>query len=90
MDIFFRQWWYDPRLKNNFTKPFNMATDPTKIIWTPDTYFWNVKSANYHFVTRENMRVMIWPNGKVYFSARYTNVYQLIIKNTISSNLIGP
>ncbi|XP_029212017.1 glycine receptor subunit beta-like isoform X2 [Acropora millepora] len=72
LDIFFRQWWLDPRFKHNSSTPFNMAVDPTKIFWTPDTYFFNVKSVKYHFVTRENMRVMIYSSGKIYFSARVT------------------
>ena len=71
MDIFFRQWWYDPRFAHNFSKPFTMAADPTKLFWTPDTYFWNVKNSKYHHVTRENMRVMIHPDGRIYFSARF-------------------
>ncbi|EDO43149.1 predicted protein, partial [Nematostella vectensis] len=72
MDIFFRQWWYDPRFAHNFSKPFTMAADATQLFWTPDTYFWNVKNAKYHRVTRENMRVMINPDGKIYFSTRIT------------------
>lgn len=72
MDIFFRQWWTDPRLAHNFSTPFNMAGDATKMIWTPDTFFWNVKSAKYHRVTRENMRIKIHGDGKVYFSTRIT------------------
>lgn len=75
MDIFMRQWWYDPRFKSNFSIPFNIAADPTVLIWTPDTYFWNVKKSKYHSVTRENMRVMIWPDGKIYFSARCVSKY---------------
>ncbi|KXJ20097.1 gamma-aminobutyric acid receptor subunit beta-2 isoform X2 [Exaiptasia diaphana] len=71
-DIFLRQWWNDPRFANNFTNPFTMAADPTTMFWTPDTYFWNVKKSSYHHVTRENMRVMIWPDGKIYFSSRIT------------------
>ena len=70
MDIFFRQWWTDPRLAHNFTTPFNMAGDATKMIWTPDTFFWNVKAAKYHKVTRENMRIKIHGDGNVYFSTR--------------------
>ncbi|KXJ15718.1 gamma-aminobutyric acid receptor alpha-like [Exaiptasia diaphana] len=76
MDIFFRQWWYDRRFAHNFSTPFTMAADPTEMFWTPDTYFWNVKQANYHRVTRENMRVMINPDGKIYFSARITLTLQ--------------
>lgn len=72
MDIFMRQWWNDPRFKNNYSKPFNMAADPTKLFWTPDTYFWNVKDAKYHYVTRENMRVKISPDGEIYYSTRIT------------------
>ncbi|XP_028515356.1 gamma-aminobutyric acid receptor subunit alpha-6 isoform X2 [Exaiptasia diaphana] len=72
LDIFFRQWWYDPRFAHNFSIPFNMAADATKIFWTPDTYFVNVKNSKYHFVTRENMRVKIDPDGRVYFSTRIT------------------
>ncbi|XP_058958901.2 gamma-aminobutyric acid receptor subunit alpha-3 [Pocillopora verrucosa] len=72
MDIFFRQWWVDPRLAHNFSTPFNMAGDATKLIWTPDTFFWNVKAAKYHKVTRENMRIKIHGDGKVYFSTRIT------------------
>lgn len=70
MDIFMRQWWNDPRFKNNYSQPFNMAADPTELFWTPDTYFWNVKDAKYHFVTRENMRVKISPDGEIYYSTR--------------------
>lgn len=72
MDIFFRQWWYDPRFRHNSSTPFNMAGDPSKLFWTPDTYFFNVKRIKYHYVTRENMRVMIYSTGKIYFSARIT------------------
>ncbi|XP_073240461.1 gamma-aminobutyric acid receptor subunit beta-1-like [Porites lutea] len=72
MDLFFRQWWYDPRFKHNSSTPFTMAADPTEMFWTPDTYFFNVKKIKYHFVTRENMRVMIYSTGKIYFSARIT------------------
>lgn len=70
MDLFFRQWWYDPRFKHNSSTPFTMAADPTEMFWTPDTYFFNVKKVKYHYVTRENMRVMIYSTGKIYFSAR--------------------
>lgn len=79
MDIFFRQWWLDPRFKHNSSTPFNMAVDPTKIFWTPDTYFFNVKSVKYHFVTRENMRVMIYSSGKIYFSARYVCAHVAVV-----------
>ncbi len=70
MDIFFRQWWKDPRMRHNSSTPFNVAVDPRNLIWTPDTYFWNVKNAKYHYVTRENMRLRISSDGEIYFSTR--------------------
>ncbi|XP_029196997.1 glycine receptor subunit alphaZ1-like isoform X2 [Acropora millepora] len=76
IDIFFRQWWTDPRLAHGQNKVFNAALDPTKLgtagIWTPDTYFRNVKSSKYHSVSRENMRLRISKDGSIYFSARIT------------------
>ncbi|XP_031575360.1 gamma-aminobutyric acid receptor subunit rho-2-like [Actinia tenebrosa] len=72
LDVFFRQWWTDERLAHGVDKIFNMAADPKKYFWTPDTYFVNVKSSNFHKVTRENMRLMIWPDGKIYYSTRIT------------------
>ncbi|KXJ27425.1 Gamma-aminobutyric acid receptor subunit rho-1 [Exaiptasia diaphana] len=72
LDIFFRQWWTDHRLAHGIKKTFNMAMNPTKYFWTPDTYFVNVKSSNFHHVTRENTRLMIWPNGRIYYSTRVT------------------
>ena len=79
MDIFFRQWWYDPRFAHNQSKPFTMAGDATKLFWTPDTMFWNVKKSTYHFVTRENMRIMIHPDGKIYFSTRCVMYYETYV-----------
>ncbi|XP_078354729.1 gamma-aminobutyric acid receptor subunit alpha-2-like isoform X2 [Oculina patagonica] len=76
MDIFFRQWWKDPRMRHNSSTPFNVAVDPRNLIWTPDTYFWNVKNAKYHYVTRENMRLRISSDGEIYFSTRITVVAQ--------------
>lgn len=70
MDIYFRQWWVDPRFRHNVDKTFNIAGDATKLFWTPDTYFVNAKLSVYHFITRENMRIMIWPDGRIYFSTR--------------------
>ena len=50
-----------------------MAEDPRDMFWVPDTYFVNVKESRFHYVTRENMRVLIYPDGKIYFSARFVN-----------------
>ncbi|KAJ7356375.1 hypothetical protein OS493_025484 [Desmophyllum pertusum] len=76
IDIFFRQWWKDPRLAHGEDKVFNAAVDPRKLgphgIWIPDTYFRNVKSSNYHSISRDNMRLRISKDGSIYFSARIT------------------
>ncbi|XP_048585226.1 glycine receptor subunit beta-type 4-like isoform X1 [Nematostella vectensis] len=78
MDIYFRQWWVDPRFAHNIDRAFTMAGDAAKFFWTPGTYFVNAKLSSYRYVTRENMRVMIWPNGKIYFSTRITRRYSAI------------
>ena len=70
MDIFLRQWWQDPNFKNDYTIPYTMAVDPRDMFWIPDTYFVNVKDSSFHSVTKDNMRVLIYPNGQIYFSAR--------------------
>ena len=48
-----------------------MAIDPAEIFWKPDTYFVNSQDPAFQFVTKEAMRVVIQPNGNIYYSARY-------------------
>ncbi|XP_028515357.1 gamma-aminobutyric acid receptor subunit beta, partial [Exaiptasia diaphana] len=76
MDIFFRQWWNDPRFKHNYTESFTMAEDASKIFWIPDTYFINSMKSSYHRVTKDNARIIIKPDGDVYYSIRLTLVLQ--------------
>lgn len=75
MDIFFRHWWTDPRLKSNFSKPITLSIDASSIIWIPDTYFVNSKYSSFHKVIGDCMRLIIWPNGTIYYSVRYIYVY---------------
>ncbi|KXJ13265.1 Gamma-aminobutyric acid receptor alpha-like [Exaiptasia diaphana] len=70
MDIFFRHWWSDPRLKSNFSKPITLSMDASSIIWIPDTYFVNSKYSSFHKVIGDCMRLIIWPNGTIYYSVR--------------------
>lgn len=70
MDIFFRQWWNDPRFIHNYTEAFTMAEDASKLFWIPDTYFINSMHSSYHRVTRDNARIIIKPNGDIYYSIR--------------------
>jgi len=79
LDIFFRQWWTDHRLAHGVKKVFNVAANPAEFFWTPDTYFVNVKSSSFHHVTRENTRLMIQPDGKIYYSTRYETSKQGVI-----------
>ncbi|XP_031573468.1 gamma-aminobutyric acid receptor subunit beta-4-like [Actinia tenebrosa] len=76
MDIFFRQWWHDPRFKHNYTKAFTMAEDARKLFWIPDTYFINAMKSSFHRVTKDNSRIIIYPNGDVYYSTRLTVTLQ--------------
>ncbi|EDO43147.1 predicted protein, partial [Nematostella vectensis] len=76
MDIFFRQWWHEPRFTHNYSEPFTMAEDAGKLFWIPDTYFINAKKSNFHKVTKENARIIIYPSGNVYYSVRLTLTLQ--------------
>ena len=88
IDIFFRQWWTDDRLAHGYNKVFTMANDLTDRFWTPDTYFRNVKSSKYHRVTRDNMRVMLWPNGTIYFSTRQVDEADYLPKRNRSRPIL--
>ena len=70
MDIFFRHWWNDPRLQSNFSQPITLSLDASSIIWIPDTYFLNSKKSEYHQVIGDCMRLILWPNGSIYYSVR--------------------
>ena len=47
-----------------------MAEDASKIFWIPDTYFINSLKSSFHKVTRDNARIIIKPNGDIYYSIR--------------------
>ena len=57
-DMYFRQYWSDPRLsfdKSNFgISKLVVGAEYIKLIWVPDTFFVNEKIALFHQATTEN------------------------------------
>lgn len=72
VDVFFRQYWQDPRLKHNLTEPILLPGYARQAIWLPDTFFLNVKIAKYHNVPADNGRITIYSDGNVSWSSRIT------------------
>ncbi|KAL9984553.1 hypothetical protein ACROYT_G006861 [Oculina patagonica] len=72
MDLVVRQLWRDPRLNHSLSYPITLPGDAKKLIWLPDTFFLNVRSATIHDVISENSKVIINPNGDVIYSTRLT------------------
>ncbi|GBO37301.1 Glycine receptor subunit alpha-2 [Araneus ventricosus] len=74
MDIYLRQSWVDPRLQLrkygiNETVTLN-GGDLIDEIWTPDIFFRNLKSGNFHSMTVPNKLIKLSPNGRILFSMR--------------------
>ncbi|EYC08414.1 hypothetical protein Y032_0066g3750 [Ancylostoma ceylanicum] len=71
VDIYFQEKWIDPRLMHNNTKRI-LLKDPHlfKLIWHPDIYFANARTAEFHDVTQPNFLVWIYPNGTVWYDCR--------------------
>ena len=76
MDMYFRQFWHDPRLN------FSGRLDVDKLvlsgeeranypIWVPDTFFVNSKKAHLHTQTVPNEFARIMKNGDVLVSKRF-------------------
>jgi len=74
VDVFFRQYWQDPRLKHNLTEPILLPGYARQAIWLPDTFFLNVKIAKYHNVPADNSRITIYSDGNVSWSSRYVTL----------------
>jgi hypothetical protein len=69
--VFFRQRWYDDRLK--FTDQDTPVAVPFRYIdrfWLPDIFFPNEKSASFHDVVVPNQVIKIFPDGLVRYSVR--------------------
>ena len=56
-DMYFRQFWHDPRLsfeKRPGLDKLVVGAEYIKLIWVPDTFFVNEKVALFHQATTEN------------------------------------
>ena len=72
-DMYFRQFWKDPRLA--FDKRPNLdklvvGAEYIKLIWVPDTFFVNEKVALFHQATTENKFLRIMHTGYILRSIR--------------------
>lgn len=70
MDLVIRQSWKDPRLNHSLNFSLILPGDAKKLIWLPDTFFLNVRSATIHDVISENSKIVIASNGTVVYSTR--------------------
>ena len=74
-DMYFRQFWHDPRLafekRPSLTK-LVVGAEYIKLIWVPDTFFVNEKVALFHQATTENQFLRIMWSGDVLRSIRLT------------------
>ena len=78
MDIYFRQFWRDPRLKYLSAHGLEMIVlsgeQKTNCpIWVPDTFFVNENTAHVHQQTVPNEYTKIFHNGDVLVSQRLRN-----------------
>jgi len=74
LDCYFRQSWFDPRLKFN-TSGINQLALNWKFltkIWKPDTVFLNGQRCSLHKMTVPNRFIRVYPDGKVSYSQRLT------------------
>uniref|UniRef100_A0A914CZU1 Uncharacterized protein n=1 Tax=Acrobeloides nanus TaxID=290746 RepID=A0A914CZU1_9BILA len=71
LDIYFQERWIDERLAHNNSKRI-LVKDPHlfNMIWHPDLYFANARTADFHHVTSPNFLVWIYPNGTVWYDCR--------------------
>ncbi|XP_040570160.1 gamma-aminobutyric acid receptor subunit beta isoform X2 [Lepeophtheirus salmonis] len=75
LDMYFRQFWQDPRL--SFTgrpglEKLVVGAEYIRLIWVPDTFFVNEKTAYFHKATTENQFLRILHTGEILRSIRLT------------------
>ena len=72
--MYFRQFWQDPRLSFE-RKPgldkLVVGAEYIKLIWVPDTFFVNEKTAYFHAATTDNQFVRIFHTGDILRSIRW-------------------
>ncbi len=73
LDMYFRQFWRDPRLQFERRKGLEklvVGAEYINLIWTPDTFFVNEKTAYFHKATTENQFLRILHTGEILRSIR--------------------
>jgi gamma-aminobutyric acid receptor subunit beta len=74
MDMYFRQFWTDPRLsfqRRPGLEKLVVGAEYINLIWVPDTFFVNEKTAYFHKATTENQFLRILHTGEILRSIRY-------------------
>jgi len=74
-DMYFRQFWNDPRLafeRRPGLSKLVLGADYLKQIWLPDSFFVNEKEASVHEIPTENQFLRILASGDVLRSIRLT------------------
>ena len=72
--MYFRQFWQDPRLsfeKREGLEKLVVGAEYINLIWVPDTFFVNEKTAYFHKATTENQFLRILHTGEILRSIRY-------------------
>ena len=74
LDMYFRQFWQDPRL--SFERRLGLeklvvGAEYIQLIWVPDTFFVNEKTAYFHAATTENQFLRILHTGEILRSIRW-------------------
>jgi gamma-aminobutyric acid receptor subunit beta len=75
LDMYFRQFWQDPRLsfeKREGLEKLVVGAEYINLIWVPDTFFVNEKTAYFHKATTENQFLRILHTGEILRSIRLT------------------
>ena len=74
LDMYFRQFWQDPRLsfeRREGLEKLVVGAEYINLIWVPDTFFVNEKTAYFHKATTENQFLRILHTGEILRSIRY-------------------
>lgn len=72
VDLYLRQSWYDERLKTvNGSRALDL-NDPklVQMIWKPEVFFANAKTAEFQYVTVPNVLVRLETGGKILYMLR--------------------